>query len=170
MLSYLGIQGINRIKRKLSNFTFHWCPLSMLSSNWLISGSYCAMYSVIIQCNACTFHSLFVWLMMRSKSKPKIYLEIWSHPLILRKAFHGNHYSKLKTESQFINIFKYDWMLTLLWSTIYWSWMKCVQFYLISLFVWLAIFVVVCLITQIVKAPTEVAMRISIALESTLLA
>ena len=55
----------------------------MLPSNWLRSGSYCAMYSVIVQCNACTFHSLFVWLMIRSKSKPKIYLEIWLHPLNL---------------------------------------------------------------------------------------
>ena len=34
-----------------------------------------------------------------------------------------------------------------IWSRIYWSRMKCVQFYLFSLFVWLAIFVFVCLIT-----------------------
>ena len=60
-------------------------------------------------------------------------------------------------------------MLTLLWSRIYWSWMKCVQFYLFSLFVWLAIFVYVCLIIKIIKAPTEVAIRRKIALESTLL-
>ena len=37
-------------------------------------------------------------------------------------------------------------MLTLEWSRIYWSWMKCVHFYLFSLFVWLTIFVFVCLI------------------------
>ena len=36
--------------------------------------------------------------------------------------------------------------------------------------VWLAIFVLVCLIIQIIKAPTEVDIRRSIALESTLFA
>ena len=61
-------------------------------------------------------------------------------------------------------------MLTHQWSRIYWNQMKCVQFYLFSLFVWWEIFVAVCLIVEIIKAPTEVVMRISIALESTLLA
>ena len=46
------------------HFTFHWCPLPMLPSDWLRSGSYCAMYSVIVQYNACICHSLFVWLMI----------------------------------------------------------------------------------------------------------
>ena len=32
----------------------------MLPSNWLRSGSYCAMYSVFVQCNACTFPSFFL--------------------------------------------------------------------------------------------------------------
>ena len=61
-------------------------------------------------------------------------------------------------------------MLTLQWSTIYWSQIICVQFYLLSLFVWWAISVAVCLIVGIIKAPTEVTMRISISLESTLFA
>ena len=88
----------------------------------------------------------------------------------MKKAFHENHYSKLKTESQFINLFKYDKMLNLQWSRIYWSWMKCVQFYLFSLFVWLSMFVFVCLIIQIIQPPTEVSIRWNIALESTLFA
>ena len=32
------------------------------------------MHSVIVQCNACTFYSLFVWLMIFLNIKPKIYL------------------------------------------------------------------------------------------------
>ena len=61
-------------------------------------------------------------------------------------------------------------MVTLQWSKIYWSWINYIQFYLFSLFVWLAIFVFVSLIIKIIKAPTEVAIRRSIALESTLFA
>ena len=71
---------------------------------------------------------------------------------------------------QYTIIFKNTQVLTLQWSRIYWSWMKCVQFYLFSLFVWLAIFVFVCLIIRIIKAQTEVAIRRTIALESTLFA
>ena len=42
-------------------------------------------------------------------------------------------------------------MLTLQWSRIYWSQMICVQFYLLSLFVWWAISVAVCLIVGFLK-------------------
>ena len=62
------------------HFTFLWGPLPMLPSIWQRSGSYCAMYSVIVQCNACPFHSFFL-LRIRSKYKPKIDLDIWLHPL-----------------------------------------------------------------------------------------
>ena len=60
------------------HFTFHWCPLSMLHSNLLKSGSYCAIYSVIVQCNACTFHGLFVWSMICLN---QIFTWIWLHQL-----------------------------------------------------------------------------------------
>ena len=63
------------------HFSFHWCPLPMLPSKWLRSGYYCAVYSVIVQCNACTSHSLFVWLRIMSKTNKKIYLERWLDPL-----------------------------------------------------------------------------------------
>ena len=63
------------------HFTFLWGPPFMLPFNWLSSCPYGKMYSVIVQCNSCTFYSFFVWLMIWSKSKPKIYLERWLHPL-----------------------------------------------------------------------------------------
>ena len=56
-------------------FTFLLCPLPMLPPNWLNSRPYGTRYSVIAQCNACTFYSLFVWLMILSKHKLKIYLK-----------------------------------------------------------------------------------------------
>ena len=46
------------------HFTFLWGPLFMLPSNWLSSDHYGTMYCVIIQCNTCTFCSLFVWSMI----------------------------------------------------------------------------------------------------------
>ena len=119
---------------------------------------------------------LFDWWYWEDSHKkekcPYIHIELFGclHYLNLRKAYHGIHYSKLKSESQFINIFRNNYMHTFQWSRIYWSRMICVQFYLLSLFVWWGISVAVCLIVGIIKAQTEVAMRISIALESTLLA
>ena len=44
----------------IHHFTFLWRPLPLLSSNWLSSGSFGTMYSTIVQCNACTYWSLFV--------------------------------------------------------------------------------------------------------------
>ena len=74
------------------------------------------------------------------------------HYLNLRKAFHGNHYCKLKTDSQFVNIFNCNKIHTLQWSKIYWSRMKVYGLiHLVYLFDWQYLFV--CLITQTVNAP-----------------
>ena len=56
------------------NINFLWGSPPMLSSNWLSSGPYGTMYCVSVQCNACTYYSLFVWLMELIKPKPAIYM------------------------------------------------------------------------------------------------
>ena len=56
------------------HFTFLWGSPPMFSSNWLRSGPYGTMYCVSVQCNACTYYSLFVWLLVLIKPKPNIYM------------------------------------------------------------------------------------------------
>ena len=56
------------------HITFLWGPLPMLPPNWLSFGPYGKMYCLNVQCNACTFSSLFVWLSILFKPKLKIYL------------------------------------------------------------------------------------------------
>ena len=56
------------------HFTLLWGPLPLLSSDWLSTGPYGTMYSVIVQCIACIFYSLFVWSMILSKPKLKLIL------------------------------------------------------------------------------------------------
>ena len=55
------------------HFTFLWGPLLMLPSYWLSFGPYPKMYCVSVQCNAGIFYSLFVWVMILTRPKPKIY-------------------------------------------------------------------------------------------------
>ena len=50
--------------------TFLWCPLPMLPSKWLSFCPFGTMYILNIQCNACKFYSLFVWLFIFSNPKP----------------------------------------------------------------------------------------------------
>ena len=45
----------------------------MLPSYWLSCDLYVTVYSISGQCNAGTFYSLFVWVMILSKLKPNIY-------------------------------------------------------------------------------------------------
>ena len=55
------------------HFTFLWGCLLILPSYWLSFGPYGTMYSISAQCNAGTFYSLFVWVMILTKPQPKIY-------------------------------------------------------------------------------------------------
>ena len=49
--------------------------------------------------------------------------------MILREGFPGYQYSKLQTDSQFVNVFKYTQMLTLQWSRLYSTRMECEVFF-----------------------------------------
>ena len=50
-------------------------PHPLIPSNKLSSGLDSKMYCIIVQCNACTFYILFVWLSILSK--PKQELDYW---------------------------------------------------------------------------------------------
>ena len=65
---------------------FQMNETDIFPATWVVSSSYatfqltelwslCTMYSVIVQCNACIFHSFFVWLIIVSTCEPKIYLK-----------------------------------------------------------------------------------------------
>ena len=56
------------------HFTFLRGPLPMMPSNWLSYGPYSTVYTVNVQWNAWVFINLFVWLVILSKPKPKMYL------------------------------------------------------------------------------------------------
>ena len=53
------------------HITFLWGSLPLLPSNWLSFSPYGTMYSVIVQCNACTFYSLLVLLFIFSNTNSK---------------------------------------------------------------------------------------------------
>ena len=120
------------------HFTFLWGPLPMLPSNWLSSSPYGTMYSLNVQCNAGIFYSLLGGLIILRNPKSNIYLREISKRrgkalsftsncllvyinLFFRKVVPGNYHSRLKTNSQFVKIFKYTQMLTLQWSRLYLS-------------------------------------------------
>ena len=110
-------EGDNQINFHSSHFIISLRTSKKNSFYYSLSSClYGTMYSVIVQCNACTFYSLFVWVLILPRPKPKTYLreEITRAyeisfikfelsccllKLNLRKAFHGNLYQKLKKYS-----------------------------------------------------------------------
>ena len=96
-----------------------------------------------IQCNACTFHSLFVGLMINCLVVSLTELEKGISWKLLFKA--QNRF----TIYEYLQIWvdAHSWVVKNILKL-----MKCVHFYLFSLFVWFAISVFVCLIIKIIKA------------------